>query len=55
VGLATVQYWVPDTDGAGFAEGCRAQCLWVAATDDADLPLQALMQEAAQDLEGWAA
>jgi Protein of unknown function (DUF3018) len=46
---------VPDTRRAGFAEECRAQCLLVAATDEADLPLHALMQEAAQDLEGWAA
>jgi hypothetical protein len=54
-GLRPVQLWVPDTRRAGFAEECRAQCLLVAATDEADLPLHALMQEAAQDLEGWAA
>jgi len=54
-GLRPVQLWVPDTRRVGFAEECRAQCLRVAATDDADLPLQALMQEAVQDLEGWAA
>jgi hypothetical protein len=54
-GLRPVQLWVPDTRRAGFAEDCRAQCLRVAATDDADQPLQALMREAVQHVEGWAA
>lgn len=54
-GLRPVQLWVPDTRRPGFAEDCRVQCLRVTATDEADLPLQALMQEATQDLEGWAA
>ncbi|MGA1287169.1 MAG: antitoxin MazE-like protein [Rubrivivax sp.] len=54
-GLRPVQLCVPDTRRAGFDERCRAQCLRVAAPDEIDQPLHALMREAAQDLEGWAA
>jgi hypothetical protein len=49
-GLRPVQLCVPDTRRAGFDERCRAQCLRVAATDEIDQPLHALMREAAQEL-----
>lgn len=53
-GLRPVQIWVPDTRRPGFAEECRRQCLLVAEADHAETSLQASMDEALADVEGWA-
>lgn len=52
-GLRPVQLWVPDTRRPDFAEECRRQCLLVVQADQADLAMQALMDEALSDLDGW--
>ena len=54
-GLRPVQIWVPDTRAPGFAEECRRQSLIAAATDHLDTDLQAFMDAALEDIEGWQA
>ena len=52
-GLRPVQIWVPDTRAPGFAEECRRQSLLVAEADRLDTELQAFMDAALEDIEGW--
>jgi hypothetical protein len=52
-GLRPIQLWVPDTRGPGFAEECRRQSMAVAALDSKDASLDALMDEALEDLKAW--
>lgn len=52
-GLRPVQIWVPDTRRPDFAEECRRQCLLAGQSDVADAALQAFMDEALAELDGW--
>jgi hypothetical protein len=52
-GLRPVQIWVPDTRRPGFEEECRRQSLLVSRADHADADLQAFMDEALADVDGW--
>ena len=52
-GLRPLQIWVPDTRRPGFAEECRRQSRLAAIADAADADLQAFMDEALADMEGW--
>jgi hypothetical protein len=54
-GLRPVQIWVPDTRKPGFDEECRRQSLQVAQTDQADPTLDAFMDEALAEVDGWTA
>jgi hypothetical protein len=48
-----VQIWVPDTRRPDFAEECRRHSQIVAMGDKNDTQLQALLDEALGDVEGW--
>jgi hypothetical protein len=52
-GLRPVQIWVPDTRRPDFADECRRQCLLVAATDAADIPMTQFMDDALAGVDGW--
>ncbi|ROH86903.1 DUF3018 family protein [Pseudomethylobacillus aquaticus] len=52
-GLRPVQIWVPDTRSPDFAEECRRQCRLVAEAEVADSDLQAFMEKAVADVDGW--
>lgn len=56
-GLRPVQIWVPDTRRADFAAECRRQSALVATSDAANpheaVDLEAFMDEALADIEGW--
>lgn len=52
-GLRPVQIWVPDTRRPDFAAECLRQSRLVAQADLADTDMQALMEEALADVEGW--
>lgn len=52
-GLRPVQIWVPDTRRPDFAEECRRQCLLAGQSDVADAALQAFMDEALAEMDGW--
>jgi len=52
-GLRPVQIWVPDTRRPGFAKECRRQCRLAAKADMADVSLQAFMDQALADVDGW--
>ena len=52
-GLRPVQIWVPDTRRPDFAQECRRQCLLAAEADANDSGLDAFMDEALADVEGW--
>jgi len=52
-GLRPVQIWVPDTRRPGFEAECRRQCRLAAQADQADAELQAFMDEALSDVDGW--
>ena len=52
-GLRPVQIWVPDTRRPDFDEECRRQCRLVAQADGAESDLQAFMDEALANVEGW--
>jgi len=54
-GLRPVQIWVADTRAPGFAEECRRQSLIAAEADHLDSELQAFMDAALEDIEGWQA
>ena len=51
-GLRLIQMWVPDTRSAAFAEECRRQSR-LASQSDNDHDVMDLLEEAAQDIEGW--
>lgn len=53
-GLRPIQIWVPDTRRPGFAEECRRQCRLAARDDLADAALRQFMDEALEDVDGWA-
>jgi len=53
-GLRPVQIWVPDTRRPGFAEECRRQSHLAAEADLADRDMQQWMDDALEDLDGWA-
>jgi hypothetical protein len=53
--LRPVQIWVPDTRRPGFDEECRRQSLLAAHTDQADPTLDAFMDEALAEVDGWTA
>src|SRR3546814_20443543 len=50
-GFRPVQFWVPDTRGAAFAERVRQQCLKLKG-DPAELDALRLVEEAAARVEG---
>ena len=52
-GLRPVQIWVPDTRRPDFAEECRRQSRLAAKADMADEGMQAFMDEALADVDGW--
>ncbi|MDY0072466.1 MAG: antitoxin MazE family protein [Thauera sp.] len=52
-GLRPVQLWVPDTRRPDFAEECRRQSSLVAQADSRDHELEAMLETALDDLEGW--
>lgn len=52
-GLRPLQIWVPDTRRPGFAEECRRQSRLAAIADAADPDLEAFMDAALDDMEGW--
>jgi Protein of unknown function (DUF3018) len=52
-GLRPVQIWVPDTRRPDFAQECRRQSLLVAQADSTDTDLQAFMDDALADVDGW--
>ncbi len=52
-GLRPVQLWGPDTRRPDFAQECQRQCLRVAQADGADPALQAFMDAALTDVQGW--
>jgi hypothetical protein len=52
-GLRPVQIWVPDTRRPDFEAECRRQCLAVAQADSKDSAIQALMDAALADVDGW--
>lgn len=52
-GLRPVQLWVPDTRRPDFAEECRRQSRLAAQADMADTDMQAFMDEALADVDGW--
>lgn len=54
-GYRYVQLLVPDTRRPGFAEECRRQSRLVAKSNEADVELQQLMEDAAASIEGWTA
>lgn len=54
-GLRPIQIWVPDVRRAGFAEECRRQSLLATEADRNDPGLEAFMDEALADIEGWQA
>ncbi|MEK0418832.1 MAG: hypothetical protein RI949_2838 [Pseudomonadota bacterium] len=58
-GLRPVQIWVPDTRRPDFAQECAKQSARVAASETANpqesAELQALMDQACADVEGWIA
>src|SRR3546814_2434940 len=51
-GFRPVQFWVPDTRGADFAERVRQQCLKLKG-DPAELDALRFVEEAAAQVEGW--
>src|SRR3546814_11510453 len=51
-GFRPVQFWVPDTRGADFAERVRQQCLKLQG-DPAELDALRFVEEAAAQVEGW--
>src|SRR3546814_19756512 len=51
-GFRPVQFWVPDTRGADFAERVRQQCLQLKG-DPAELDALRFVEEAAAQVEGW--
>ena len=52
-GLRPIQIWVPDTRAPGFDEECLRQSRLAAKADAQDLEINALLEEAAEDIEGW--
>ncbi|MDQ6989744.1 MAG: antitoxin MazE family protein [Mariprofundaceae bacterium] len=52
-GLRPIQIWVPDTRKEGFADEAKRQCLLCDKADLKDKGLDAFMDEALQDIEGW--
>lgn len=53
-GLRPVQIWVPDTRRPGFAEECRRQSRLAARDDQSDAAMRQFMDEALEDVDGWA-
>jgi hypothetical protein len=53
-GLRPVQIWVPDIRRPGFAAECRRQARFAAQADLGDRDLSRFMDEALEDVEGWA-
>lgn len=51
-GFRPVQFWVPDTRAADFAERVRQQCLKLKG-DPAEADLLRFTEEAAGQIEGW--
>src|SRR3546814_11109287 len=51
-GFRPVQFWVPDTRGADFAERVRQQCLKLNG-DPAELGALRFIEEAAATVAGW--
>src|SRR3546814_19381349 len=51
-GFRPVQFWVPDTRGADFAERVRKQCLKLTG-DPAELDALRFVVEAAEPVAGW--
>src|SRR3546814_18472923 len=51
-GFRPVQFWVPDTRGADFAERVRQQCLKLKG-DPAELDALRFVEEAAAQVAGW--
>src|SRR3546814_15413528 len=51
-GFRHVQFWVPDTPGADFAERLRQQCLKLKG-DPAELDALRFVEESAATVEGW--
>ena len=50
-GLRPVQIWLPDTRRAGFDEECARQARLTAEADRQDIGLDALLDDALQDLD----
>src|SRR3546814_10657400 len=51
-GFRPVQFWVPDTRGADFAERVRQQCLKLKG-DPAERDALRFVEEAPAQVEGW--
>src|SRR3546814_16359904 len=51
-GFRPVQFWVPDTRGADFAERVRQQCLKLKG-EPAELEALRFVEEEAAQVEGW--
>jgi Protein of unknown function (DUF3018) len=54
-GLRPIQIWVPDTRRPGFAEECARQSRLIAEAEAGDHELDAFMDAALADIEGWTA
>lgn len=52
-GLRPVQIWVPDTHSSDFAVECQRQAKIAAEADHADNELDAFMDDALSDIDGW--
>lgn len=53
-GLRPVQIWVPDTRRPNFIDECRRQSRLVADADHVDAGLLAMLDDALNDVDGWA-
>lgn len=52
-GLRSITLWVPDTNAPGFAEECRRESRIIADAEKDDDALDAFLEAAAADIEGW--
>ena len=54
-GLRPITIWVPDTRAPGFAEACARESRIIAEAEREDRELDAFLDAAAADIEGWTA
>lgn len=53
-GLKPIQIWVPDTKRKGFAAECYRQGIVAARSDVKDFEMLEFMDDALNDIDGWA-
>lgn len=52
-GMRPIQIWVPDTRAAGFLVECKRQSLLAVSSDMQDSELNAFLDVALSETEGW--